>query len=340
MTKIEPRNPENNPIRIIERCRKEGRPVFIAGPMVRYSKLPFRSLVREYNTDLVYSPMILAREFVRNEFARLSDFTTNNYDTPLIVQVGTNNVTDLLRFVEMIHPFVDGIGINCGCPIKEQIREGIGAALMSEPDLVSDMVYAVKQKYGDKVCIETKIRIHPDLNETVKFVQKVEKAGVDFITVHGRTKTTRSSQPANFEAIKLMNESVSVPVIANGDCFSLNDAYEIVKKTKVDGVMAVRGILDNPALFAGYEKAPWGCIEKFWEYSTSYGLTYRLLQHHLSCMLDGRIPKELYKEMMDIKTLAQLIDFFDNNFILKRSNEEGFGTGIEIPFKTQRALHI
>lgn len=340
MTVVEPRNPENNPLRIIDRCRKEGRPVFIAGPMVRYSKLPFRALVREYEVDLVYSPMILAREFVRNGIARLSDFTTNNFDTPLIVQVGTNNVTDLLRFVEMIHPYVDAIGINCGCPIKEQVREGIGAALMSEPDLVASMVSAVKEKYGDKVTIETKIRIHPNLDETVAFVKKVEQAGVDFITVHGRTKSTRSSQPANFDAIKLMKESVSVPVIANGDCFSLDDAHKIVKLTNVDGVMAVRGILANPAMFAGFEKAPWGCVEKFWEYATSYGLPYRLTQHHLSCMLDGQISKELYKQFMDIKRLGELIDFFDTNFILKRSGEEGFGEAIEIPYRTQRSSHI
>lgn len=340
MTVIEPRNPENNPIRIIERCREEGRPVFIAGPMVRYSKLPFRALVREYDVDLVYSPMILAREFVRNGIARLSDFTTNNFDTPLIVQVGTNNVTDLLRFVEMIHPYVDAIGINCGCPIKEQVREGIGAALMSEPDLVASMVSAVKEKYGNRVTIETKIRIHSNLDETVAFVKKVEQAGVDFITVHGRTKTTRSSQPANFDAIKLMKDSVSVPVIANGDCFSLEDAHKIAKLTNVDGVMAVRGILANPAMFAGFDKAPWGCIEKFWEYATSYGLPYRLTQHHLSCMLDGRISKDLYKQFMDIKRLGELIDFFDNHFILKRSGDEGFGEAVEIPFRNQRDLHI
>lgn len=308
--------------------------------MVRYSKLPFRSLVREYNCDIVYTPMILAREFVRNEIARLSDFTTNNGDTPLIVQVGVNNVTDLLRFVEMIHPYVDGIGINCGCPIKEQTREGIGAALMSEPDLVASMVHAVKEKYGDKVTIETKIRIHKDLNETVSFVKKVEAAGVDFITVHGRTRTTRSSIPANFDAIKLVKEAVSVPVIANGDCFSLKDAYEIAEYTKCEGIMAVRGILANPTLFAGYEKATWGSVEKFWEYSTAYGLPFRLIQHHFSSMLDTQLSKTLYKDMMDCKNVIELLDWFDDNFILKRSGEEGFGTAVEIQYRQQRALHI
>lgn len=334
------RNPENNPLRILQRCKAEGRPAHIAGPMVRYSKLPFRALVRHYSCDIVYSPMILAREFVRNSVARLSDFTTNNFDTPLIVQVGTNNVTDLLRFVEMIHPYVDGIGINCGCPIKEQTREGIGAALMSEPDLVATMVKAVKDRFGDKVTLETKIRIHPDLDDTVAFVKKVEAAGVDFITVHGRTRTTRSSYPVNLEAIKLIKHSVSVPVVANGDCFSLEDCNMIAKTTGCDGVMAVRGILANPAIFAGYKKAPWGSIERFMEYATAFGLPYRLTQHHLACMLEGQVSKELYKQLMDCKHLAELIDYFDSHFLLKRSREEGFGQAVEIQHKTPRELRI
>lgn len=323
------RDPKHNPLHLLKTIKSiHNRPAFIAGPMVRYSKLPFRELVRHYNTDIVYTPMILAREFVRNDVARLSDFTTNEQDRPVIVQVGCNNVEDLLKFVEMIHPYVDGIGINCGCPIKEQVREGIGAALMSEPELVSSMVKAVKDKYGDKVCLETKIRIHSDIAETIRFVKMVEESGVDFITVHGRTKNTRSSIPANFDAIKTVKQAVTVPVVANGDCFSLEDAYKIAAYTGVDGVMAVRGILSNPALFAGFEKTPWSAIELFWDFASSYGLPFRITQHHLSEMLDKVISRKLQKEMNEVSNFIDLIDWFDLNFILKRRGEDGFATAV------------
>ncbi|ODV94693.1 hypothetical protein PACTADRAFT_69603 [Pachysolen tannophilus NRRL Y-2460] len=330
------RNPEHNPLAILARCKKEKRPAFIAGPMVRYSKLPFRELLRQYKCDIVYSPMILAREFVRNDIARYSDFTTNERDRSLIVQIGCNNVTDLLRMCEMIYPYVDGIGLNCGCPVKEQVREGIGAALMSTPEKVAELVSAVKSKYGDKLCMETKIRIHDDLQETVRFAKIIEKAGVDFITVHGRTKTTRSSQPANFDAIKLIKENVSCPVVANGDCFSLEDAYKIANYTNADGIMAVRGILANPALFAGFSKTPWGAIEKFWDLASSYGLPFRLLQHHMDCMLEGQIDKALHLQLMDLKSTVEMVDWFDENFDLKRNNEPGFGERIEIPSRKNR----
>lgn len=333
------RDPKHNPLYILKTCRQQnGRPAYIAGPMVRYSKLPFRELVRQFNTDIVYTPMILAREFVRNHTARVSDFSTNDGDRPVIVQVGVNNVEDLLKFVEMIHPYVDGIGLNCGCPIREQVREGIGAALMSEPELVSSMVKAVKDAYGDKICIETKIRIHKDLDETVRFVKMVEAAGVDFITVHGRTKTTRSSQPANFDAIKLVKETVLVPVVANGDCFSLEDAHRIAEYTGVDGIMAVRGILANPALFSGYETTPWAAVEVFWDLASSYGLPFRITQHHLSQMMDKMISRKLLKEMNETTCLVDLIDWFDSHFVLHRKGETGFAKSEHPQWKTAREL--
>ncbi|KAK6202283.1 dihydrouridine synthase [Scheffersomyces amazonensis] len=338
-----PRLERHNPLHILKTNRiLKGRPAFIAGPMVRYSKLPFRELVRQYDVDIAYTPMILAREFVRNGIARASDFTTNEKDRSVIVQVGCNNVEDLLKFVDMIHPYVDGIGINCGCPIKEQVREGIGAALMSESDLVASMVKAVKQKYGDKVCLETKIRIHKDINETITFVKKVEASGVDFITVHGRTKTTRSSQPCDFDAIKKIKQSVNVPVVANGDCFSLKDAHKIAEYTGVDGIMSARGVLSNPALFAGYTQTPWSAIELFWDYATSYGLPFRITQHHLSEMLDKVIPRKYIKEMNETTCLIDLIDWFDSHFILRRRGDDKFGVEVEPSWKLQRetAAHI
>jgi tRNA-dihydrouridine synthase 4 len=332
------RDPQNHPCRVIERVRSEGRVAHISGPMVRYSKLPFRELVRQYNVDIVYTPMILAREFVRNHNARISDFTTNSKDTPLIVQFGANNALDLVRACEMIRPYTDGIGLNCGCPIKEQVREGVGAALMSQPEQVAGMVRAVKETLGEDFCVEVKIRIHSDLNETVRFACMVEDAGADFITVHGRRKTQRSSEPANLEAIKLIKDSVKCPVVANGDAFDTMSVQRIVKLTGVDGVMSARGILANPALFAGYEWTPWSAIELFWDYVTVEGLPFRLTQHHFSEMLDNQLTRKEKKDMNECKNMIELIRWFDNHFDLKRRGEVGFAERIQYPWKVPRQI--
>lgn len=330
---LKPRNPDLKPINIIKRNMEQKRPTLIAGPMVRYSKLPFRATVRHFGCDIVYSPMILAREFVRNDIARFSDFSTNNEDTSLIVQVGVSNELDMIRFADMIHPFVDGIGINCGCPIRDQIAEGIGAALMTEPDLVARMIKVVKKKYGDRLCVDAKIRIHKDLQQTVDFIKKVEASGVDFITIHGRTKTTRSSVPVNIDAIRYLKQHATVPVISNGDCFEFSDIERFTKYTGCDGVMAVRGILDNPAIFHNFDKTPWMAIELFVHYALSYGLPFRIIQHHLSQMLNAHLSKSLLKDMNATKNIIDLLDWMDDHFDMARKTDPNFAKRIDIPYK-------
>ena len=331
------RNPLHNPLHILKTARENGRPATVCGPMVRYSKLPFRELVRHYGADIVYTPMILAREFVRNGIGRASDFTTNDSDRSLVVQVGCNNVGDLVRFVDMVHPYVDGIGINCGCPIRDKVNEGIGAALMAQPELVAAMVSAVKRKYGARVCLETKIRVHADIAETVRFALMVEAAGVDYITVHGRTKNTRSSVPADLDAIRRVKMAVSVPVVANGDCFSAADVTRIAEYTGADGVMAVRGILANPALFAGHEVTPWAAVERFWDLAAAYGLPFRIAQHHLLQMLDGSVPRRVLREMNELTCFVDLVDWFDERFVLRRKGDAGFAAEVAPEWRAEHA---
>jgi len=163
------------------------------------------------------------------------DFTTNASDRPLIVQFGAHSSTDFARAAEMVKPYADGINLNCGCPQTWAIQEGIGCKLIQQPQLVKEMVRAAKDRCGEDFCVSIKIRIHHDLRETVDFVKIVEDSGVDYITVHGRRRSQRSSEPVNLEAIALVKSVAGVPIVANGDVFNLEDVKKIVGVTGVDG---------------------------------------------------------------------------------------------------------
>lgn len=335
------RDVRNHPLKVFSRAKSQGDVVRISGPMVRYSKLPFRETVRAFSPEaLVYSPMILAREFVRNKKARDSDFSTLPSDSPLIIQFGTNSETDIKRAAKMVAPYSDGISINCGCPIKEQTREGIGAALMEDPYKVARLVRAVKEELGASFCVEVKIRIHKDIGETVKFAQLLEAAGTDYISVHGRLKSDRSSVPVCLDGIRAVKRGVSCPVVANGDYFSKENLQRIVGETGVDGVMSARGILANPALFAGYSKTPWRAIEFFLDFSTADGLPFKLVQHHLSEMMSTGLAKNCRKELNECKTFPELIDWLDKNFELKRRSDPGFASLDEWPLRYDSNLHL
>lgn len=333
---------KRNKIDILEMIQDPCKTTTIIGPMVRYSKSSFRDTCAHFDGDIIYTSMILAREFIRNDLARISEFTTNLDNVRgkgLIVQLGVNNSIDLIRTIELLKDYCDGFGINSGCPIKQQNDEMIGAQLIYNPDGLCEMVSAVKSKYGDEVKLEVKIRIHDNWDQTVELCQRLFIAGVDWITVHGRGKNTRSSQPCNFEAIKYIRAKLptDLPIVANGDCFKLEDVKAIAERCNVQGVMAVRGVLNNPAMFSGYEFTPWKAIELIVHYSIEYGLHFALLQHHLHCMLSNSNPKpssKILKKLMgnEIKSTFDIIDYLDAYFILKRYGEDDFATSIDVPY--------
>ncbi|XP_030072618.1 B-cell receptor-associated protein 29-like, partial [Microcaecilia unicolor] len=212
-----------------------GHTLKICAPMVRYSKLAFRTLVRKYSCDLCYTPMIVAADFVKSVKARDSEFTTNEGDRPLIVQFAANESQVLADAACLVCPFADGIDLNCGCPQRWAMAEGYGACLINKPELIQDMVRQVRnQVENPNFSVSIKIRIHDDLIKTVDLCRKAEAAGVSWITVHGRYLEERH-QPVHYDAIKIIKENISVPVVANGDVRNLKEAENVHQVTGADG---------------------------------------------------------------------------------------------------------
>ncbi|KAI9693579.1 MAG: hypothetical protein M1820_009145 [Bogoriella megaspora] len=260
--------------------------------------------------------MILAKEFNRSSQARDSDFSTNARDTPTIVQFGASSPVELGRAAALVQPYVAGVDLNCGCPQSWASQDGIGAILMRDRAAVGEMVRAVKASCGTDFCVSVKIRIHKDLRETVDFVRTIEAAGADFLTVHARTHHQRSNTPPLHEATKLVKETVNVPVVANGDVFGLADARRFAQASGADGVMAARGLMENPALFAGYLHTPIEAVEKFMQYAVRSPLPHKLLLHHLSEMTGNLLSKKQRVQMLENRDTLALIDWLRANKML------------------------
>ncbi|PBP17658.1 dihydrouridine synthase [Diplocarpon rosae] len=159
-------------------------------------------------------------------------FTLSTSPTPTIAQLGVNSPLEIYRSTLMLAPYVNGIDINCGCPQSWACAETLGAALMHHPELVCQMIDSAKSALlslglQHQKSISVKIRIHSNIQQTLDFVQRVEDAGVDFITVHGRTRRTPSSQPVNLDAIRRVKVQARVPVLGNGDVFTRADVDRI-----------------------------------------------------------------------------------------------------------------
>ncbi|XP_054275740.1 tRNA-dihydrouridine(20a/20b) synthase [NAD(P)+]-like [Macrosteles quadrilineatus] len=290
--------------------------VKICAPMVRYSRLQFRSLVRKYECDLCFTPMIMADSFVKSSEARANDFKTNEGDRPLITQFGANNLEDFISAAQMVAPYCDGVDLNCGCPQRWAMKEGYGSALLYKPELVKEMVRQLREKIPKPFSISVKIRLLSELKKTVDLCKTLEACGVTFLTVHGRTPAQRT-EPVNMEAFREIRQSVTIPLVANGDVKTLEDAEKLQQLTGYKGVMSARGMLQNPAMFAGFKQTPVSCIEDWLSLTLGEHLPFMIFHNHLVFMVEKILKKADRRVFNYLRTTPDVVKFLQEHLEVK-----------------------
>lgn len=229
--------------------------VKIQAPMVRCSRPPFRKLCRLWGTDVNYTHMIMSESFVKSAEARASDFSLYEGEDRLVVQLAGTSGPTMGAAAAMVAPYCDAIDINCGCPQKWAMREGIGSALLEKPELVSEMVRSIWNSVpGELIPCVVKMRVYDDTARSVDFARQVVAAGASWVTVHGRTPWDTPSAPVRTNVITLIRDAIDVPVVANGSVESPKSAMGLALSSGVGSVMSARGLLANPASF--YQPLP------------------------------------------------------------------------------------
>ncbi|KAG8682080.1 hypothetical protein FRC09_017027, partial [Ceratobasidium sp. 395] len=306
--------------------------------MVRYSKLPFRHLVSLYDVHITHTPMIMAAEFSRSATARHSDFTTSEEERgvfmipekanpsrirrvrgSLVAQFAANDPKAFVDACELIHPHVDGVDLNCGCPQPWAYSEHVGSWLLRQPGRVRDLVRAAKDRLGWSYPVSIKVRVDSDPQRTQQLMETAVHAGASYITVHGRTRHQVSTLPVSLPAIAFARSCAkgAVPVIANGDAWSTSENETIRRETGCEAVMAARGLLANPALFSGYDTTPIVAVQQFVKLGTDYGLVFALFHRHLAYMLESRFPSRAERTLFSSLTShASIVDYLESRGVV------------------------
>ncbi|EFH41276.1 nitrogen regulation family protein [Arabidopsis lyrata subsp. lyrata] len=237
--------------------KKLGRPKYIVAPMVDNSELPFRLLCQKYGAQAAYTPMLHSRIFTETEKYRNQEFTTCKEDRPLFVQFCANDPDTLLEAAKRVEPYCDYVDINLGCPQRIARRGNYGAFLMDNLPLVKSLVEKLAQNLN--VPVSCKIRIFPNLQDTLKYAKMLEDAGCSLLAVHGRTRDEKDGKKlrADWSAIKEVKNALRIPVLGNGNVRCIEDVDNCIKETGVEGVLSAETLLENPAAFAGFRTAEW-----------------------------------------------------------------------------------
>ncbi|XP_039748830.1 tRNA-dihydrouridine(20a/20b) synthase [NAD(P)+]-like [Pararge aegeria] len=308
---------KTNVIELFQDAKANQTYVKVCAPMVRYSKVQFRTLVKNFGVDLCFTPMILADSFCQNAKARSNEFVTTKYDTPLVVQFAANNVDEFLDASKLVYPYVDGVDLNCGCPQRWAMKDGYGCALLSNPELVHNLLRTVRNNFPANFTVSVKVRILQEVKKTIIMCQQLEKCGIDFMTIHGRTPAQKSGEVIDVETLKEICEVITIPVIANGGIKTLYDADQLHGILQCSGIMAASGILNNPALFSGYNKTPLSCIKQWMDLKNKCDekITFQCYHHHLVFMLEKILTKKQKQEFNYLSTF-ECVDNFLHKHIL------------------------
>jgi tRNA-dihydrouridine synthase B len=222
----------------------------VLAPMAGITDFPFRMICRELGAGLVFSEMVSVEALIREHRRTHGMLRSDPAERPVAFQIFGSKPASMAEAAHIVsRGEVDFIDINMGCPVPKILKSGAGAALLRDLGLAKEIMSGVVR--ASRVPVTVKIRVGWDANDivAVDFAQAAESAGVAAVTVHGRTKTQGFSGRADWDMIKLVKDSVGIPVIGNGDVRSARDAKRMLEETGCDGVMIGRAVQGNPWIF-------------------------------------------------------------------------------------------
>ena len=221
----------------------------LLAPMAGITDRAFRIVCEEFGPGLVCTEMVSSKGLFYGD--NKTDLLLNIKDEkrPIAVQIFGNDVDAMKYAAKYVSKIADIVDINMGCPAPKVVKNGDGSKLLLDLPLVEKIVTEVVK--ASSVPVTVKIRKGWDANNVVavEAAKVIERAGASAITVHGRTRDEFYSGVADWDIIKQVKQSVSIPVIGNGDIKSKEDAMKIFEATGVDGIMIGRAALGNPWIF-------------------------------------------------------------------------------------------
>ena len=230
--------------------------IFLA-PMAGFSDRAMRRVCHEMGAEYAVSEMISAKAVTFGDKKTFSLAAIRDDEGPVALQIFGSEPDIMGKCAEILtnKRWQDGfvspvaIDINMGCPVHKIFSNGEGSALMKDPELILRIVRAVKENTDLPVTVKHRTGIDEKTLNAVECAIAAEEGGAELITVHGRTKAQMYSGSVDRETIKKVKQSVQIPVIANGDILSADDAISMLKDTGADGIAIGRGAVGNPFIF-------------------------------------------------------------------------------------------
>ncbi len=300
----------------------------IIAPLAGYTNYSYRKIMREFGASLCYTEMISAKG-INFKNKRTLEMTKVKEDDHLVnMQLFGGTKEDLVKAAIYIDKYSDCdiIDLNMGCPVKKVLKAKSGSYLLKDPDNIYEIVKAVVENVSKPVTVKIRLGQTKNTINVLEVAKKIEKAGASAICIHGRTQSDLYKGKANYDYIRIVKEQVKIPVIANGDIKSIEDAKYVLDYTKCDAIMIGRSSIGNPWLiqnivnhFEGKELLEPTAIEKIQMVKKHYALLKDEMGEKLAILnlrslfsryLKGLDVKEYKLRLMKITKEQEMNDLF------------------------------
>ncbi|XP_055617697.1 tRNA-dihydrouridine(20) synthase [NAD(P)+]-like isoform X2 [Toxorhynchites rutilus septentrionalis] len=318
----------------------------ILAPMVRVGTLPMRLMALSYGADIVYTEEIIDWKLLKaerrvNDVLKTVDYvdktdgtvifrTCEQEQSKVVLQLGTANAERALQVCLKIQKDIAAIDINMGCPKDFSIKGGMGVALLYDVDRAKGILKTLVDNLS--IPVTCKIRIMPQLEDSIKTAKELESTGIAAIAVHGRTKIERPRHPVHPDVIREIAQVLRIPVIANGGSQEMHRRADIVKFRNACGassVMVARAAQWNCSIFRDEGPLPIEeIIHEYLKLSVDYDNSPSNTKYCVQMMLRELQETTLGRKFLDSQTLEQICDVWDLGQYCRRKQLEYHNAGM------------
>ena len=226
-------------------------PLLLA-PMEDVSDPPFRALCKEKGADVVYTEFISSEGLIRNAAKSTMKLDIYKKERPVGIQIFGANLDSMLQAVDIVEETKpDIIDINFGCPVKKVVCKGAGAGILKDVDKMEMLTREMAKRTNLPLTVKTRLGWDEKSIKIVEVAERIQDAGAQAITIHGRTRAQMYKGFADWTLISDVknNQRMKIPVFGNGDVNTPEKAVEMRDKYGLDGAMIGRASIGNPWFF-------------------------------------------------------------------------------------------
>ena len=229
-----------------------GETPLLLAPMEDVTDPPFRYVCKMFGADLMYTEFISSEGLIRDAAKSVKKLDFDDVERPVGIQIFGHNIDSMVKaalYAEEAQP--DLIDINFGCSVKKVVSKGAGAGILNDIPKMVKMTEAIVKAVNLPVTVKTRLGYDDQHREIVDIARRLQDTGIKAISIHGRLRTTKYSQPADWTLIGEVanNPDMQIPVFGNGDITDAVTAKHLLDTYGVDGLMIGRATYGNPWIF-------------------------------------------------------------------------------------------